>query len=122
MRKLDSSLDVDSAGTSPGIPISMAAKRYLTQANARSFLKPIPEGLDTKDLQSYDLIVAMESRHREAVLRMCKKCTEKIVVWNIDDPYFASNGVVQKIFDQIKDNVVVLARSLKEDPSRNAET
>ncbi len=116
LRKLDGSLDVDSAGTNPGIPISAAAKSYLTRVNARRFLKPIPEGLDTKDLLGYDLIVAMESKHKETILRTCRKCAEKIVVWNIDDPYFASNGVVQKIFDQIRDNVIDLVRSLKEQP------
>jgi protein-tyrosine phosphatase len=116
LRKLDSSIDVDSAGTSPGIPISAAAKSYLTQVKARRFLKPIPEGLDTKDLLSYDLIVAMEAKHKEALLGTCRKCAEKVVVWNVADPYFASNGVVQKIFDQIRGNVVDLVRSLKGQP------
>jgi protein-tyrosine phosphatase len=122
LRKLDSGLDVDSAGTSLAIPISVAAKRYLTQANARRFLKRIPEGLDTKDLLSYDLIVAMESKHKEAILKMCKKCTAKIVVWNIDDPYFLSEEAAQKIFDQIRDNVADLVRALKENSRRTAET
>ncbi|MCW3980189.1 MAG: low molecular weight phosphatase family protein [Candidatus Bathyarchaeota archaeon] len=119
LKKLDNSLDVDSAGTSPAIPISDAAKRYLTKENALRFLKLTPEGLDTKDLLGYDLIVAMEPNHKEAILKICKKCSEKIVVWNIDDPYFRSNGVAEKIFDQIKDNVIGLVNSLKKNSTRN---
>ena len=120
LRKIDSSFDVDSAGTSPAIPISSAAKRYLTKTNARRFLKLTPEDLDTKDLLSYDLIVAMESKHKETILKMCSKCSEKIVVWNIDDPYFLSNGVAEKIFDQIKDSVTDLVNSLKKNSTRKS--
>jgi len=46
------------------------------------------EGLGGKRLVDYDVIVAMESRHRDYVLSLCPECGDKVVVWNVRDPYF----------------------------------
>ncbi len=112
LKKLRPEVEVDSAGTAPAIPISEAAKNFLTRENARNYLKRAPESLDGKELDSYDLIVAMEPKHREAVLGRCFRCAGKVVVWNIDDPYFLPQGYAEKIFNQIKDRVAELADSL----------
>ncbi|MDH5447382.1 MAG: hypothetical protein OEY24_02720 [Candidatus Bathyarchaeota archaeon] len=112
LKKLKPEVDVDSAGIDPAIPISEAAKKYLARENAQKYLKHAPEGLNEKELGSYDLIVAMKPKHNEAILRKCPQCAGKIVVWNIDDPYFLPHGYAEKIFMQIKDKVVELANSL----------
>jgi len=39
-------------------------------------------------------------------------CADKIVVWNINDPYFLPHEYAEKIFRQIKDKVQKLANSL----------
>ena len=54
----------------------------------------------------------MEPRHNDIVLSKCPKCKNKVVVWNIDDPYFLPQGYTEKIFKQIKDKVTELASSL----------
>jgi len=41
-----------------------------------------------KRFGDYDVIVAMESRHRDYVLSLCPECKDKVVVWNVKDPYF----------------------------------
>jgi len=112
LKKLKPEIEADSAGVNPSIPISEAARKFLARENADQFLKQAPEGLDEKDLDKYDLIIAMESRHRDAVLSRCPKCENKIVVWNIADPYFMPHGYTEKIFKQIKDKVIQLANSL----------
>ncbi len=112
LKKLRPDVEVDSAGTASAIPISEAAKNFLAGENAHKYLKHAPESLERKKLDSYDLIVAMESKHREAVSSRCQRCAGKIVVWNIDDPYFLPHGYAEKIFNQIKDKVAELAKSL----------
>ena len=112
MKKLRPDINVDSAGTDPAIPISGTAKEYLTRENAEQYLKKSPEGLFGKQLGEYDLIVAMEPIHKDAVLSKCPECAEKIVVWNIDDPYFLPPGHAEKIFRQIRQKVKELAISL----------
>lgn len=112
LRKLKPEMDVDSAGIDPAIPISAAAKEYLARENASKYLKPAPEGLDGKDLSSYDVIVAMKLEHKEAVTAKCPDCKDRITVWNIDDPYFLPHGYAEKIFLQIKEKVEGLANSL----------
>jgi protein-tyrosine-phosphatase len=112
LRKLRPDINVDSAGTDPAIPISQDAKKYLARENAEQYLKKTPEGLSGKQLGEYDLIVAMEPRHKRVILSKCPECAKKIVVWNIDDPYFLPNGHAEKIFAQIKDKVLELADSL----------
>jgi len=112
LKKFKPEVEVDSAGTDPAIPISEAAKIYLATENAREYLKCAPESLDEKELRSYDLIVTMKPKHKESILDKCPQCMGKIVVWNIDDPYFLSHGHTEKIFNQIKDKIVELADSL----------
>lgn len=112
LKKLRPDLEVDSAGTHVAIPISEEVKKFLARDNAEQYLKKIPEDLDSKQLSEYDLIVAMEPRHKDLVLSKCSECEDRIVVWNIEDPYFLSpkNGV--RIYEQIKERAAELANSL----------
>jgi len=112
LRKLRPDLDVDSAGVRPVVPISEEARRFLARDGAEGFLKGFPEGLETKRLGQYDLIVVMESRHRDVVLSLCPECAGRIVVWNIEDPYFLPREFGERIYEQIRQRVRVLADSL----------
>jgi len=112
LKKLKPEITVDSAGIHAAIPISEEAKKYLTRENAEQYLKKVPEGLDSKQLDEYDLIVAMEPIHKDAVLSRCPECANRIVVLNIDDPYFLPPEYTEKIFRQIKDKILELANSL----------
>ena len=107
-------IEVDSAGTNPVVPDGVAgsARKYLAKLSAEQYLKGFPEGIDSKQLDKYDLIVAMKSGHREAILGKCPECADKIVVWNIEDPYFLPSGHTEKIFNQIREKVSRLANSL----------
>ena len=110
LKKFKPEIEVDSAGIHPPvIPISREAKKFLTKENAEQYLKDVPEVLDSKRLDEYDLIVAMESRHKVVVLSKCPECENKIIVWNIYDPYFAPDEQTEKIFEQIRQRVKELA-------------
>jgi len=112
LKKLRPDLKVDSAGVHPTIPISEEAERYLARENAERYLKKVPEDLDSKQLRDYDLIVAMEQRHKEVVVSKCPECNGKIVVWNIEDPYFLPSECAENIYNQIKEKVTELVTSL----------
>jgi len=112
LKKLKPEIEVDSAGIHPAIPISEAAKEYLAEENALKYLKQFPESLEEKKLDSYDLIVAMKQEHKDFILSRCPECEGRIVVWNIDDPYFLPHGYARKIFKQIKVKIAELANSL----------
>jgi len=112
LKKLRPDLEVDSAGTYIAIPISEEAKKYLAEDNAEQYLKKTPESLDSKQLYEYDLIVAMEQGHKDAVLDKCPECESKIVVWNVEDPYFMKREYAEKIYKRIKEKVGELAKSL----------
>lgn len=112
LKKLRPEIEVDSAGTHLAIPISEATKRYLAREKALMHLKAAPECLDEKELDGYDLIVAMKEEHKAVILNKCPECAGKIIVWNIDDPYFLPRGYSEKIFKQIRSKVAELANSL----------
>jgi protein-tyrosine-phosphatase len=112
LKKLKPGIVVDSAGIDPAIPISEVAKSYLAEETALKYLKEAPESLSKKRLEEYDLIVAMKQEHKDAISSRCPECTEKMVVWNIEDPYFLPHGYAEKIFKQIKGKVAELANSL----------
>ncbi len=112
LKKLRPDLEVDSAGIHVAIPVSEEAKRFLARSDAAQHLKRVPENLGTKQLSEYDLIVAMEQRHKDAVLNRCPDCGGRIVVWNIEDPYFLPPENAERIYERIKEKIEELATSL----------
>jgi protein-tyrosine-phosphatase len=112
LKKLRPDLTVDSAGLHVAIPISKEVRDFLRKQDALDFLKAFPESIEQKRLRTFDLIVVMEPRHKIAVMRMCPDCTERIVVWNVRDPYFEGAEDVERIFIEIKNHVEKLAKSI----------
>jgi protein-tyrosine phosphatase len=112
LRKLRPDLEVDSAGTHVAIPVAEEARRFLAKENAEQYLKETPESLSIKQPDDYDLIVAMERKHEAEVLNRCPRCKSKIIVWNIEDPYFLPHEHAERIYMQIKEKVEELSSSL----------
>jgi protein-tyrosine-phosphatase len=112
LKKLRPDLEIDSAGLHVIIPISRQVREYLAKQNAIQYLKKTPQSIDEKEIECYDLIVAMEQIHTKAVLRVCPECETRIVEWNIKDPYFLKNEDARKIYAQIENKVEELAKSL----------
>lgn len=112
LKKLKPDLEVESAGLHVSIPISEEATKYLAREDATKYLKKTPENLNSKQVGEYDLIVAMEQRHKDAIMFRCPECKSKIVVWNVEDPYFLPSKEAEKVYRQIKEKVAELARSL----------
>jgi protein-tyrosine-phosphatase len=112
LRKLRPDLEVDSAGTRIARNITKEAREYLMSEDATQYLKKKPESIDSKQMEHFDVIVAMEQRHRDSVLKKCPECKNKVVVWDVQDkiPFFHRR--TQKINNQIKKNVAEYARSL----------
>jgi protein-tyrosine phosphatase len=113
LKKLRPDLEVGSAGISTSIPIAEEVKEYLAKENARKYLKRVPENLARKQLRDYDLIVAMEQRHKDAVVAMCAECEQRTVVWSVEDPYFLEHEDAERIYKQVEDKVRELAKSLQ---------
>jgi len=112
LKKIRSDLEVDSAGLHVVIPVSEEVRKYLTKHSASEYLKKEPESLNDKDLRQYDLIIAMQERHKAAVINRCPQCQTKITVWNIEDPYFMVTENAEKVYEQIKHKVEELAERL----------
>jgi protein-tyrosine-phosphatase len=112
LKKLRPDLQVDSAGTLPEYRISREAKEYSAKQNSAIHLKRIPEDLNIKRLSDYDLIIAMEQVHKNAVLDRCPQCGDKVDVWNIEDMGLNQPEYVETINEQIRKKVKELADSL----------
>jgi len=113
LKKLRPDLEVESAGTSTSIPISEEIRQYLAKEAAARYLKRVPEDLTSKRLKDYDLIVAMEQRHKDAVVATCAECEQRTVVWSIEDPYFLNHKDADRVYEQVEDKVRELAKSLQ---------
>jgi len=111
LKKLRPDLEVDSAGLHVAIPISGEVKDYLGKLSAGQFLKDFPESIDEKNLRGFDVIVTMDRKVRNAVLRKCPDCENKVVGWNIRDPYFEEQDA-ERIFNEIETKVRELAELL----------
>jgi protein-tyrosine phosphatase len=112
LKKLRPDLKVDSAGLQVATPISMEVRDFLRKRNAVQYLKDYPQSLDEKNLKDYDLIVAMDPKVKGAISGNYPNCKEKIIGWNIRDPYFYEKDTI-KIFNKIEKKVADLAESLQ---------
>ena len=112
LKKLRPDLEIDSAGLHVAIPVSIQVREYLAKQNAAQHLKKAPQSINEKNLKCYDLIIAMEHIHTNAVLHVCPECENRIIEWNIEDPYFLKDDDARKIYAQIENKVEELAKSL----------
>ena len=106
-------LQVESAGTHPAGMIASNAKQLLKKENALKNLKGAPEGIDEKNLEEYNLVIAIKQNHKNAFLMRYPQMEDRIQVWNIDDPIHLPYGCEKKIFEEIKQKVLELAESIK---------
>jgi len=109
LKKLRPDLEVDSAGTRIAKRITREAREYLMSEGALQYLKKSPENIDSKQLEQYNIIIAMEKRHKDSVLKKCPDCKNKIVVWNIPDKIFFLRGRTEQINNQMKKIVTEFA-------------
>jgi protein-tyrosine-phosphatase len=112
LKKVRGDLEVESAGTQPAGMIAPNAKKFLDRENALEKLKRTPEGIDQKNLEEYDLIVAMKQNHKNEILRRHMQMEDRIEVWNIDDPIYLPYGSDEEVFEEIKRKVIELAESI----------
>jgi len=111
LKKILPEIEVDSAGTRAYHKNLDKTVEFLKSEGALEYLKKAPEPLDSKNLKEYSLIIVMEQEHKESILKICPKCNNRIVVWNIQDPYHFPNQT-NNIFNQIKQKVNQLAKQL----------
>ncbi len=111
LKKLRGDLEVDSAGTHPASMIAPNAKRLLERENASKNLKKTPEGIEQKNVEEYDLIVAMKEEHRHHLVKEHPPLSDKMIVWDIDDPYLLPAGSDRRILEEIKEKVRELSAS-----------
>ena len=111
LKKFRPDIDVDSAGTYAYYKVVDMTRRYAEEQGASEFLKDVPDSLESKNLCVYDLIVAMEREHEQAILDQAPDCTDKTVVWHITDPYNLPYKQASHEFDKIKSKVAHLAKS-----------
>lgn len=112
LKKFRPDIVVDSAGTYPYHKVIDLTRRYAEKEGVSKFLKTVPDGLNSKNLRDYDIIVAMESEHEAAIIKQSPECAEKVVVWHINDPYQLPYKQASKQFDRIKSKVDQLAKSI----------
>jgi protein-tyrosine-phosphatase len=112
LKKMRPDWIVDSAGVHVAIPVAGEVREFLRREGAEEFLKSVPEDLGVKRVGDFDVIVAMEEGHRDYVLSLCPECGDRVVVWNVRDPYFLDREDAWKVYEEIKEKVTELAKSL----------
>jgi len=114
LKKYRPDIDVESAGTYPYYKVVELTRRYAQKEGVEELLKNVPDGLQSKNLNDYDVIVAMESEHEAAIIRQNPNCADKIEVWHINDPYNQPFKQACHEFDRIKSKVAHMAKSIKQ--------
>ena len=113
LKKIRGDLEVESAGTHPAGVIASNAKKFLEKENALKNLKGAPEGIDRKNLEECDLIIAMKQNHKNELLRICPQMEDRIQIWDIDDPIYLPYRSDKEVFEVIRLKVLELAEFIK---------
>lgn len=109
LKKFRSDFSVESAGTEPARWIASNAKELLKKESAIDYVKKEPEGLESKNVEDYDVIVAMKEEHKEAIAERWPQVADRIMVWDIVDPINLPVGHDRIIFEKIKWKVQKMA-------------
>lgn len=112
LKKLRNDLEVESAGTQPANKIASNARFLLEEEGALENLKERPEGIEQKDIEEYDLIVAMKEHHKNEILQRYPQVEDKIRVWDIEDPIYLPSGLDREVMQEIKRRITELAKSM----------
>lgn len=113
LKKIRPDITVDSAGTYPYHKVVDISRRYAQQEGANQYLKTVPDSLQSKNLNEYDIIIAMEPEHQNAIIHQTPECADKVVVWNINDPYNLPFRQASNEFNRMKSKVAQLAKKIK---------
>jgi protein-tyrosine-phosphatase len=105
---------VESAGTHAYYKIMDVTKQYLETQSAIQYLKRVPEGVEGKRLDEYDLIVTMNPIHKRVILNICPNCAGRVQVWDIEDPYGFPPEQAERIYDQIRQKVKELTKTINQ--------
>jgi protein-tyrosine-phosphatase len=109
LRKIRPDFTVESAGTKPAKWIASNAREILKRESAIDYVKNEPEGLESKNLEDYGVIVAMKDEHKEFITERMPQVADRIEVWNIEDPINFPAGYDKVIFEKIKRKVQKIA-------------
>jgi protein-tyrosine-phosphatase len=109
LKKFRPDFTVESAGTEPARRIASNAKELLKKESAIDYLKKEPEGLESKNVEDYDVIVAMKEEHKESIAGRWPQVADRIMVWHITDPINLPVGHDRIIFEKIKRKVQKMA-------------
>lgn len=111
-KKYRPDISVDSAGTFAYFKVIDLTRRFAEKEGVLHLLKKIPDSLKLKNLTVYDLIVAMEVKHKYEIIQQSPESENRIQVWNIIDPYGVPYEQAIHIFERIKSKVSHLAKSI----------
>jgi protein-tyrosine-phosphatase len=109
LRKIRPDFTVESAGIEPARWIASNAKEHLKMESAIDYLKKEPEGLESKNGEDYDVIVAMKEEHKEVIAERWPQIADRIEVWDIADPINLPVGHDRIVFQKIKREVQKMA-------------
>lgn len=109
LRKIRPDFTVESVGTEPARWIASNAKELLKKEGAIDYLKKEPEGLESKNVEDYDVIVAMKEEHKESIAERWPQIADRIEVWDIADPINLPVGDDRIVFQKIRREVKKMA-------------
>ena len=112
LKQLCPDVEVESAGTDPTDHIASNAKQLLRKVGAERYVKRKPDSVESKEVEEYQLIVAMKNEHREYIMRRWPEVADRIQVWDIDDPIYLPPAEDETILDQIESKVRKLAATV----------
>ena len=112
LKKIRPDIEVESAGLKVSIPISTAIRKFLRTHKALQFLKITPQSIDQKNLKAFDLLFILAKNGSNAILKRCPDCKDKIIEWNIKDPYFLEKKKAKQVYEEIHKKEAELANSL----------
>lgn len=103
---LDQSVKIESAGLSPILDTAADdAIRIMQEVYEVDISGHVPKNVVEMPLREYDLIIVLDSYVYNTIKKLAVDLADRLVLWNIQDPYGRDRDVYRQVAETIWSNI-----------------
>jgi len=103
---LDDSIRIESAGLSPVLDrAAEEAILVMKELFGVDISEHMPRNITETSFRDFDLIVVLDAYVHKTLKRLASELTDKLVLWDIEDPYGSDLAVYRQVAEKIWDKI-----------------
>jgi len=102
----DDSIRIESAGLSPVLDRAAEEAILVMKELFRvDISEHVPRNITETSFRDFDVIIVLDTYVHNTLKRLAPELTDKLVLWDIEDPYGSDLAVYRQVAEKIWDNI-----------------